>query len=109
MNTGKLIFSSLLVVVLAACTQPSPEQRAEALCSEALKKAAKNPSSVEIPSVKAKAWGGFKPNGQYLVRWEHGDGLRLQNGFGAMMDATAICWVDPDGVFSLSINDKKVL
>ncbi len=98
----------LAVAMLAGCKQ-SPEQRAEALCYEALKRAAKNPTSAEIPRPKVKPWDPAKSEGHYLVRWDHGDGLRLQNGFGAMLDATAVCWVDEGGVFGLSINDVQVL
>lgn len=108
MKIAGLVVVGLSVALLVGCKQ-SPEQRAEALCFEALKRAVKNPTSAEIPTPKVSEWksGGSYPH--YLVRWDHGAGLRLQNGFGAMLDATAICWVDERGVFGLSINDVQML
>lgn len=71
--------------------------------------AAKNPSSAEVPYAKVRLIRGEGVKGEYVVNWRHGDGLRLQNGFGAMIDATAQCVTADGRITSLFINGESVL
>lgn len=62
-------------------------------CDRAIRLAAKNPSAAEVPFPPQRKRG---PEG-WNFYWLHGDGLQLQNGFGAHVEATAICSTDPTG------------
>ncbi|WP_123769348.1 hypothetical protein [Vulcaniibacterium tengchongense] len=75
-------------------------------CQEAIRMAAKNPSSAEIPYVAPRCYPAEE---LCSVRWDHGDGLRLQNGFGAMIDTTAICIVKRGAVTGLDLDGKSIL
>jgi len=94
------------LLVLAACSQHPPVGEALALCTQSLKAAAKNPSSARIPSPTTS----FSREGmEFIFSWDHGDGLAFQNGFGAMIDSQADCYVSPDGrkVTFLQIDGKS--
>lgn len=75
-------------------------------CEKAIKSAAKNPSSAVIPS---------RPNladsGGFMFAWKKGDGLLLQNAYGAKLDTTATCIVNDDKqtVMALVIDGKKLI
>lgn len=75
-------------------------------CEKAIKSAAKNPSSAVIPNRPNMADGGG-----YLFDWKLGDGLLLQNAFGAKIDTAATCIVNDDKqtVMALVIDGKKLI
>lgn len=88
----------VVAVLLTKCVanfggqdDPRREARQQALwqCQEAVRSAAKNPSGAKIPYAGVSEGGGL-----FHVDWRHGDGLRLQNGFGAMIDTTVACKVN---------------
>lgn len=105
MNRAALIFGLL---ILTGCKQ-SPEQVAQVVCQEALKQAAKNPSSAEIPPGIVEPLSFVTDGTGYSVTWGHGKGLRFQNGFGAMLDSTAMCIVRDGKVTRLGIDEKMVI
>lgn len=75
-------------------------------CQVALRGVATNPSKANIPYREPQGTGG-----DFLVSWPIGAGLQLQNGFGALVDASASCiYSVPKGrVTALSVNGKSVL
>lgn len=83
------------VMLAAGCTSKEERayQQAFASCSEMLKDAAKNPSSARIPTGAKK---GTRDRGITLW-WGRGSGLAFMNGFGAMIDSSAMCSTSPDG------------
>ena len=80
---------------------------AEVLCQEAIRRAAKNPSGAKIPPGSSRGVNADGPG--YVVNWSHGAGLRLQNGFGALIDTTASCVAVNNRVISLVLDGEKVL
>lgn len=110
MKTAGLIVVALIAIPLTGCGGDlSPEGKVLIACQEAITMAAKNPSSAEVPYAKVKLIAGEGVKGDYVVNWRHGDGLRLQNGFGAMIDATAQCFTSDGRITDLSINGETVL
>lgn len=98
----------LLAIALAlscGCGKSSPEAVAITQCQEAIRQVAKNPSAADVPYAKAVPDGG----GGYRMVWRHGDGLRLQNGFGAMIDTTAVCVIRAGKVYALDVGDKQII
>ncbi|WP_180188109.1 hypothetical protein [Achromobacter insuavis] len=83
----------------------SRETDAITACQLALRGAAMNPSQAKIPYRKPTESGG-----SYLVSWPLGAGLQLQNGFGALIDASAACdySVSLGRVTALTVNGKSV-
>jgi uncharacterized membrane protein len=55
-------------------------------CQKRITQLAANPSGAEVPYTKPRA-----VRGGFVFEWAHGDGLRLQNGFGAMVDTPGSC------------------
>lgn len=102
-----MFMSGLIVVSLAqaGCGKGSPEAVAITMCQEAIRQVAKNPTSAEVPYTKAEKEGGDR----YRMIWRHGDGLRLQNGFGAMIDTTAICVVRGGKIHALDVGDSQII
>lgn len=89
----------------AATQQRSAEMDALVDCQFAIKAASLNSDAADVPPVKN--WG--KP-GDYYFAWPRGSsGLRLQNGFGAMLDASAACFHDGTKITGLTINGKDVI
>ncbi len=91
----------------AAVASTAPyEIQALAACSKALKRAAKNPSGINIPYTTDLATAGG-----YMFNWDKGDGLTMQNGFGAKIDTQATCVVAEDGttVIGLVVDGKKLI
>lgn len=100
----RLICAISIFSLLSACGGSDPAVKYLYYCQHAIKQAAKNPSSADVPYTRGTAIpGGFR------YHWARGDGLRLQNGFGAMMDATATCEVDSTQITSLTINGNKII
>ena len=99
---------ALVTISLTGCSI-SPQDKVLIACQEAVKVAAKNPSSAEIPYAKVIRIAGEGVKGDYVVNWRRGDGLRLQNGFGAMVDSTAQCFTSNGSIKELSINGEVVL
>ena len=100
---------ALAVLFLAAQAAPasgSGELDAFVLCKHAIKNHAKNPTTAEIPHVVNRA-----QSGGYFYYWKRGDGLRLQNGLGALNDAEASCIVldAPLRVVSLKIDGVRLI
>lgn len=73
-------------------------------CQSAIKAAAKNPSTAEIPYAS-----DLGSNGNHVFNWERGQGLRLQNALGAHNDAGAACIVKGGKVVALIIDGVKVI
>src|SRR6185312_3692474 len=92
-------------VPAAEQTQPY-EIQAQLACDKAIKAASANPSAAHIP---------YTPNmasaGGYMFQWKKGDGLTLQNGFGAKLDTAVTCVVAEDGatVIGLVVDGKKLI
>lgn len=89
-----------LGVGLAFQGRLAPPRSDYAECAAAIRGASKNPTSAKIPYAKTRG---------DLTAWAHGDGLRLQNQYGAMIDTTASCITDGRGtVTGLSINGETI-
>lgn len=104
----KWIFLAAVVAAAVAqvgCGKGSPEAAAITQCQEAIRQVAKNPSGADVPYTKAAKEGADT----YRMVWRHGDGLRLQNGFGAMIDTTAICVVRSGKIYALDVGDQQIL
>lgn len=95
-----------IVVYMAPPARPNHTVNARMNCEMAIKASAKNPSAAKIPHVRNQGAGG-----EFYFAWPHGSGLRLQNGFGAMIDTSAACTVSANGrtVTSLSINGETII
>jgi hypothetical protein len=95
------------IVTLAAAAGCTHVDKAEDLnfgtCAAVLKALAKNPSSARIPRARAIDIG----DGHVQYDWRHGDGLALQNGFGAMIDTTASCVLNNGALWILVLNDDR--
>ncbi|WP_411832306.1 hypothetical protein [Pseudoxanthomonas mexicana] len=104
MKVFQIVMSSIAIAILTACGS-SPEAVAITQCQEAIRLAAKNPSSTEVPYTRAQKEG----DSSYRMIWKHGDGLRMQNGFGAMIDTTAICVVREGKIYALDVGDKQII
>lgn len=79
---------------------------AQLMCTKAIKAATKNPSAAVIPHSANQA----QSSGFYFV-WNRGDGLRLQNDFGALNDAEVTCAVqgDPMRITLLKIDGQRLI
>lgn len=77
---------------------------AQAACIRAIKSSANNPSSAVIPYAANTSTAG-----PFFFHWARGDGLRLQNGFGAMLDTEVMCAVDGAKVVALVIDGKRLI
>ncbi|WP_457488446.1 hypothetical protein [Tardiphaga sp. P5_C10] len=80
---AKWIVLALAALALTGCS----ERQAVEACKAAIKEKATNPSAAVIPSP------GDVASGKEIVfiNWKRGDGLRLQNNFGALLDVSATC------------------
>lgn len=99
-----VVAAVILVAVLGAGLafkgRLSPEPSAYAACAAEIRSASTNPSAAKIPYVKTRG---------ELTAWAHGDGLRLQNQYGAMIDSSASCITDAEGrVIGLTINGDQI-
>ena len=101
----KFAWAVLGVIAMTGCGKGSPEAVAITQCQEAIRQVAKNPTSAEVPYTKATKEG----SDTYRMIWRHGDGLRLQNGFGAMIDTTAICVVRAGKIHALDVGDQQII
>lgn len=96
------VLALVIGVAVFACSRllPSPragsdrtEGAAVTACQKSIRASATNPSAAKIPFPRGRS---KSPDG-WLIYWPADTGLRLQNGYGAMIDAVAICNTDPSG------------
>lgn len=86
---------------------PMKETKALALCREAIRTFAKDPSNAKVPSAGAKTYGET-----HTFTWTAGaNEIRLRNGFGMEIPASASCSVNfmSRKVTSLNINGQQVV
>ena len=88
-------------------TEGSKLMSAQLLCADAIRLSAKNPSSAKIPHPQQRGRNADGPG--FVINWPHGNGLRLQNGFGAMVDTTASCTVTDGRVTRLLLDGNEML
>lgn len=88
------------MLLLSACDllPKTNEQLAFAACQKMVALEAKNPSSAVVPKVK-----GERHKAMWQFKWKHGDGLRFQNAYGAMIDQTAECHAIGENVVQLNV------
>lgn len=100
---AKWIVLALAALALTGCS----ERQAVEACKAAIKEKATNPSAAVIPAPKNVGAGSEFT----LVVWEKGDGLRLQNNFGALLDVAATCTYSPSEkkVRMLKLDDDVVI
>lgn len=74
-------------------------------CQKAIKAVAANPSAAKIPGVSVD-----ESALEFRYVWRHGGGLRLQNGFGALMDASATCVISKSTrkITELTIDGRRL-
>lgn len=86
-------------------TRPLSQSMALLHCQRAIKSVATNPSAARIPAV-----GVDESGAQFRYVWRHGGGLRLQNGFGALMDASATCVISKSTrkITELTIDGRRL-
>lgn len=112
---GWVILLVLLLFLVRGCflwseRQPSGSSPslASALtsCQYAIRSASLDKASAEVPYVR-----GVVIKGEASFSWPRGSGLRLKNGFGALLDASAACEVDlaTNRIKFVSVNGKRVL
>ena len=86
--------------------EPDPERVALETCVQAIKLSSRNSETARVP---AEVNVSETPD-EFAFAWPRGQGLQLQNGFGAMLDAQATCLTDSTGkILSLTIDGKPII
>lgn len=113
---GGLLFGLLVIVALAnwdSWFSESPQEEADRIarvdartnCEELIKRASVNRETADVPSPTIT-----KDGPQFRLVWAHSNPIKLQNGFGAMIDSTGSCVFEPGvGVTALNIDGQSLI
>lgn len=96
-TVGVFVFSTLADRP-RAIQQPGRSESA-VTCQRAIREASRNPSAAKIPAPSHYS----QTERGWRVAWRRGDGIRLQNGYGALIDHGAVCDTDRTGRVVLSL------